>query len=96
MDVSIDKIGAQRNGAPIVRLSARLLAGQFQHRGQIEMPNRRTWRAFQDQFKLRHRFVEAPMLKFLNRALFSFRDRSTSDGSIAGEDPIVPRVSVPG
>jgi peptidoglycan/LPS O-acetylase OafA/YrhL len=43
-----------------------------------------------------HRFVEAPMLELLNRALFSRIDRSTSERSVAGENPIIPLVSVPG
>ena len=58
--VSIGELGAQRDGAPVMVLGVRLSAYPFQHRGEIEMRNRRIRRAFQDQFKLRQRFVEAP------------------------------------
>src|ERR1700730_12116916 len=60
MDVSIEKIGTQRNRAPKIAFSVRLLAGQYQRRGQIEMSKRRIWRTLQDQIKLLHRFVETP------------------------------------
>ena len=57
--MGIDEIGAQRNGAAIMLLGVRLSAGQFEHRGQIEMRDRRIRRAFQDQFELHQRFIEA-------------------------------------
>src|SRR5216683_38939 len=60
MDVSIDKVRVQRDGTPVMLLGARILTGQFEHRGQIKMRNRRIWRSLQDQFKLFHRFIEAP------------------------------------
>ena len=46
------------DGAAIVLLGGGVLAGQFQHRRQVEMRQRQVRRIFQDQLKLRHRFVE--------------------------------------
>src|ERR1700686_2941055 len=59
MNVSIDKVGTQCDGTAIMLLGVRLAADQFEHRSQIEMCNRRSWRAFQDQLELRQCFIEA-------------------------------------
>src|SRR6202158_4584617 len=60
MNVSIDKVGTQCDGTAIMLLGVRLAADQFEHRSQIEMCNRRSWRAFQDPLELRQCFIDAP------------------------------------
>src|SRR5882757_5952027 len=60
MQMGVDKVGAQREGAAIILLGVRPLPSQFERRAQIEMGQRRIRRAFQGQLELQQRFIETP------------------------------------